>query len=587
MITDNFLQTPEELIVELFNGENNLSLRADQFDIKDGHRDLLNKRREVNAILLDKTGFDCDVRDVVLTFTPIELEKQFSVIDLQLREVDVFDENKQIRVANILSEIERRYKIKTNETEFTIRHTEEGEWFFSVTELNRAWMGEVPINMELSLHTRITERELNGFEPKYLLSAVVKETEIKAFDRPVGELDLQRATWYRDFTAQKSLFTSVPNAPGLSPSWKEAIIGTAADGDTFPGNTPAGPFVDDMASSPAAAIVSNAQTMMPAIAPENGYMNGPVFHVRKRIYFDGSEHTFAHYIEDVGYMWIDNDRFILESETEARLKVTMEAGWYTVTISCKTLSAFGYIAGMFTRASDGMIVTEMDTSWRCQMGNGLTVHTEQPAISTNTSEENPTMADPIYVAHPIVPAIELQEGEGYLVDLGVKSELGSGARKMNINVDGDVKIYADGELFFAQPFAQPTFEVDIRDIPPSAHVFIEVYYAHQHKSIQFSVLNDDGEILKASVGGEYIRTVLVGHDAKQYIAEYLDETFENLAAINAVLSAQSIPQIAADATFSLALTSAVEGSNTNYTHVFRASTAPGDEKATHWLHYNG
>ncbi len=203
-ITTNFNQTPEELILELFNADNGTAFTSQELDILDGHKDLLGGRRSVTAKILDLSLVDADIPYATLTFQPIVIPEQFSQIELEIREIDCFDENHVVQYDKIMAEITRRYKILVDDVNFGIRQ-DGGVYYFYATEANRAYTGEVPIALTLSFWTRVPNRELRGFYAKEPLEWAIEDQSVSAFEMPEDGLDVQRVTWHQNFTEIRNL----------------------------------------------------------------------------------------------------------------------------------------------------------------------------------------------------------------------------------------------------------------------------------------------------------------------------------------------------------------------------------------------
>jgi len=201
MIKTNFDKTPEELILELFNAENDKHYSRNDVDILTGFKGLANKRRSVTAQILNRTIVDVDVPFATLKYTPIDLSVQFSVIALEIREVDTFDNLLSVTDTLILSEVHRRYGIRCDTWDFGIRR-DGGNFYLYASPTNRAYSGEVLITLNSSLHTRVSNKVLVGFYPAQILTGLVVVPELDLYEPLDTYVSAKRLSWFKDFTRE-------------------------------------------------------------------------------------------------------------------------------------------------------------------------------------------------------------------------------------------------------------------------------------------------------------------------------------------------------------------------------------------------
>jgi len=201
--TINFNQTPEELIIELFNAENGFDFSTNQMQVLPGYRDLLTGRRQAEVELLDSAvmaEFDIDIPYATINFRPIYLVELFANIPLELREYDIVNEQGTVAPLKVYSEMLRKYGILMRPETFTVRE-EEGLYYIAAHESNRAYKGECVISLTASLTTRVATTELIGFFSKPSLLYEVTDVTLSPFDKSLlTAFNTKRVTWFQNFT---------------------------------------------------------------------------------------------------------------------------------------------------------------------------------------------------------------------------------------------------------------------------------------------------------------------------------------------------------------------------------------------------
>ena len=207
-ITINFNQTPKELILELFNKENGYDFSSNQIAVTEGYRDLQTGRRVVEVELLERELFEeVDIPYADISFFPIILTSLFSDVELELREIDIVDENYNIVPSKVYSELLRRYGVYADAGIFNVRE-EGGDYYLVANSSNQAYSGEKLITLTHSLRSRVASNILKGFLAKPSFAYEIMVQAVTPFELPDTELDMERLTWWQNFSIISGYLTA-------------------------------------------------------------------------------------------------------------------------------------------------------------------------------------------------------------------------------------------------------------------------------------------------------------------------------------------------------------------------------------------
>lgn len=199
MTVTNLNKSPDTLLLELFNSENNTSYTSETLVF---HSDVkLLEDGRTSLTVENKGSPEIEVPTAVITYKRIDLETLFSVVDVELREVDIINPDRDFVDSLILGEITRKYGVWVSPETFEIIRGDSGTDFtFAAKGTNVAYTGQVPINIIASLFTRVANKSLNGMFVGDPLANYITETNLQPWDVPVEEYSIARNTWYLDFS---------------------------------------------------------------------------------------------------------------------------------------------------------------------------------------------------------------------------------------------------------------------------------------------------------------------------------------------------------------------------------------------------
>lgn len=161
-------KTPKEMLVELLNHDNGTDFTVDTLHV---HADL-NRVDALSEVTIEtlRESDEVDIPTTKVNFRHVPLDGLFSEITIELREVDIINEARDIVTELVIAEFARKYGINTSI-----------EWFettgdfsnltFSAKSDNYVYAGTIPVRVISSLHRRVANVELGGFsliEEEYL-----------------------------------------------------------------------------------------------------------------------------------------------------------------------------------------------------------------------------------------------------------------------------------------------------------------------------------------------------------------------------------------------------------------------------------
>lgn len=180
---------PNVLVRELFNYFNQTDFDETELVVGESSPVVLSIGGQYNTGLkVRRAGVaeGVDVPHATIYFNRIDLATLFSEVSVNIREVDV-KEDGSIDPALIMQEITRKYNLHTDHDFYHVVEVD-GVLRFAAKVVNTAFMGSVPVNIELSLDSRIGYRELNGFViPPTILPGQVQFTTVGTYQWTVPE----------------------------------------------------------------------------------------------------------------------------------------------------------------------------------------------------------------------------------------------------------------------------------------------------------------------------------------------------------------------------------------------------------------
>lgn len=165
----NFSLLPSEIALALINNDNNKGYTLSDINFKapvalDGHATGKNTELE-SDLLVDPSEVDGDF--VAFHYDRMTIGAIFDEVVTaganNLREVEVKDSEGQIIVANVISEVSRKYGFAINVTDFEITMPTASQVRVSAKPENMAYIGNVTFVVDSGLSSRVSITKLDGF----------------------------------------------------------------------------------------------------------------------------------------------------------------------------------------------------------------------------------------------------------------------------------------------------------------------------------------------------------------------------------------------------------------------------------------
>lgn len=186
-------KAPIDMLLGLFNEQNGTAYTSETLKIHDD----VDHTGERSSITVETLLDESDIRTATITYDPIPINELFSLTGIKLREVDIFDEAHQHDASKILAEINRKYGLYTDSENYVLDSID-GATVFSASATNPVYVGSVQVDYELSLHTRVSNKWLEGFTTDNHIAQMITKRDVRPYE-VYGKQSTLIQTYFHNF----------------------------------------------------------------------------------------------------------------------------------------------------------------------------------------------------------------------------------------------------------------------------------------------------------------------------------------------------------------------------------------------------